>query len=130
MALTWLLRVHSISALLFAVPLLLAPAWLGGLLTGGSETVGMLGVAYGRLFGVCCAMIAVVTWAAVSLDAHARIVVARAMLFTESLGFLVGLFLDFGPDGAPGRWLTLGSYAAFALAYVVVLFVRPESARP
>jgi hypothetical protein len=113
---------HALSSVLFAVPLLLVPAWLIGLLTGGAP-VNPLAEDLARLYGVGLVLITVVTWMARSSpSSNARRIVVISMLVNEALGAVVSLTIHF----PLARWVAVISYLLFAVAYAYILLFRPR----
>jgi len=121
MQLTLVFRAHAISAIVFVPFLILAPHWLATILTG--EVLRSAGAAFAQLYGAAILLVAIVTWRAASMTStDARRTIALSMFVYESLGAVIGLALNF-PGHAIGKWLTVVTYLAFALAYAYLLFI-------
>jgi protein-S-isoprenylcysteine O-methyltransferase Ste14 len=126
MSLTWIFRLHAASAGVFGAALLASPAWVAGLMTPG-EVVGAAGVAFGRLYGLMCAVLVVITLsAAASRTSSTRLYAAKCLLACETAGIFVALSFPATAEWALTRWSSVGMYAVFAAAYAWVLFLAPE----
>jgi hypothetical protein len=129
MHLTWVLRLHAISAGIFGAALLASPSWVASLMTPG-QPLEATGVTFGRLYGLMCAFLVVITLcAAASRSAEVRLFAAKCLLACEAGGVLVALTFPSGPEWALTKWFSVALYAVFALAYAWIIFFAPGSAR-
>jgi hypothetical protein len=125
MTLNLVFKLHAWSAWLFAVPLLIAPAWVSGLLV--SQPLNEVGELFGRLYGLGCGYIGVGAWLGTKMQGdRERILIARSLLACETVGIGIGLTIPSGPDWHFARAVTLGFYLLFVIFYVVVLYIRPR----
>ena len=91
MSLNWVLRLHAISAGLFGAALLASPAWVASLMTPG-QPLEPTGISFGRLYGLMCAFLVVITLgAAASKSAEVRLFAAKCLMICETGGILVAL---------------------------------------
>jgi uncharacterized membrane protein YfcA len=120
---TWF-RIHALTTLPFALPMMLVPRWFIELITEGA--VSALAVDLSRLVGAAYLLITFLTWtAATHLHRRAQIVLARVFCVYESIGVLVGTTIHFDAHGDLGRWITVGFFVVFALVYLWFGFIEP-----
>ena len=125
MTLNLVFKLHAASAWLFAVPLLIAPAWVSGLLA--PVPLSEAGELFGRLYGLGCGYIGVGAWLGTKMQGEReRLLIARSLLACEMVGIGIALTIPSVADWHFARAVTLGFYLLFVAFYVLVLYIRPR----
>ena len=94
-------------------------------ITGGEHMV-HAGIDFTRLFGAACFLILLLTWGGSNLkQREGRKLLAWCFFLYESLGFFVGLTVEWNTPFHLARIMTVGFYAFFAAGYAWFLFVAP-----
>lgn len=126
MTLTHLFRLHALSDLPFIPFMIFLPELSVEWIMGGERMVSA-GIDFTRLFGAACFLILLLTWGGSNLKMReGRKFLAWCFFLYESLGFLIGLTVEWDTPFHLARILTVGFYALFAGGYAWFLFVKPD----